>query len=165
MFWKVLFLKKVLLRGCSHEMQAREMYEKVSKLQHQNFSVEENGLSINPMATHWSFSWWHHLLPMLWKRRSRNKMLLLPSGWSNWFHSSKWQKNFAWKKLMGNCNWALTICTITNSNSVVCMWHRVLWFLCMHICWHCWWISYAYWVHTQKLLIQDKLCGNGKNLF
>lgn len=42
------FTTKATAWGCSHERQAREMYEKVSKSQDQNFSVEENGLFVNP---------------------------------------------------------------------------------------------------------------------
>lgn len=42
------FTSKATEWGCSHEKQAREMYEKVSKTQHQNFTVEDNGLFINP---------------------------------------------------------------------------------------------------------------------
>lgn len=42
------FTSKATEWGCSHERQARVMYEKVSKSKHQKFSVEENGLFINP---------------------------------------------------------------------------------------------------------------------
>ena len=41
------FTSKATEWGCSHEKLAKEMYEKVSKSQHQNFSIEENGLFIN----------------------------------------------------------------------------------------------------------------------
>ena len=41
------FTSKATEWGCSHEKLAKEMYEEVSKSQHQNFSIEENGLFIN----------------------------------------------------------------------------------------------------------------------
>ena len=42
------FTSKATEWGCNHEKLAREMYEKVAKSQHQNFSVVENRLFINP---------------------------------------------------------------------------------------------------------------------
>ena len=110
------------------------MYERVSKLQHQNFSVEENGLFINPQWPYIGASPDSIVCCHCCGRGALEiKCPYCHRGKSNDFAASHNQK-YCLKEANENCSWTLTICTNNKFKlSCLCVMSSIVIFVYAHL--------------------------------